>query len=149
MAALGTIARNVPEHPFVTLVTVAFDPEGRALLLLSRLAEHTSNLEACSHASLLVSETGGGGGVDPLALGRVTLVGSCGRVPDGDLEACRKTFLDVHPEASTYVGFADFGFFRLAPDHVRYVGGFGRMSWVDAKSYADAWRVDSQAALEP
>jgi len=139
VAALGTMARDLHEHPFVTLVAVAFDRNGRALLLLSRLAEHTANLEACTRASLLVSEAAGGG-VDPLAMGRVTLVGSCGRVPDGDPEACRKTFLDVHPEASTYVGFADFGFFRLEPEHVRYVGGFGRMSWVDAKSYADAWR---------
>jgi putative heme iron utilization protein len=138
VAALGTIARDVPEHPFVTLVSVAFDRNGRALLLLSRLAEHTANLEACSHASLLVSEAADGAGADPLALGRVTLVGSCGRVPEGD-NACRKTFLDRHPEASTYAGFADFGFFRLVPDHVRYVGGFGRMSWVDAKTYAQAW----------
>ena len=60
-------------------------------------------------------------------------------VPEADVETCRKTFLDRHPEASTYAGFADFGFFRLEPTHVRYVGGFGRMSWVDAKSYADAW----------
>jgi len=138
VAALGTIARNVPEHPFVTLVTVAFDRQGRALLLLSSLAEHTANLEACSHASLLVSETGDGGGTDPLALGRVTLVGSCARVGEADVDACRRTFLDRHPEASAYAGFADFGFFRLVPDHVRYVGGFGRMSWVDAKAYADA-----------
>lgn len=140
MAALGTIARNVPEHPFVTLVTVAFDREGRALLLLSRLAEHTANLEACSHASLLVSEAVEGVSTDPLSLGRVTLVGSCARVAEGDVDACRRTFLDRHPEASAYAEFADFGFFQLVPDHVRYVGGFGRMSWVDAKAYADARR---------
>jgi heme iron utilization protein len=140
VAALGTIARNVPEHPFVTLVTVAFDRKGRALLLLSRLAEHTANLEACSHASLLVTEAADGGGVDPLALGRVTLVGSCGRVPAGDVDACQRTFLGRHPEASAYAGFADFSFFGLEPAHVRYVGGFGRMSWVAAKTYSDAWR---------
>jgi putative heme iron utilization protein len=139
VAALGTIARDVPEHPFVTLVSVAFDRKGRALLLLSRLAEHTANLEACSRASLLVSEAADGAGTDPLALGRVTLVGSCARVPEGDVDACRNAFLDRHPEASTYAGFADFGFFRLEASHVRYVGGFGRMSWVDTKTYADAW----------
>jgi putative heme iron utilization protein len=143
VAALGTIARDVPEHPFVTLVSVAFDAKGRALLLLSRLAEHTANLEACSHASLLVSEDAGGG-ADPLALGRVTLVGSCGRVPEGDVDACRRKFLDVHPEATTYAGFADFGFFRLDAEHVRYVGGFGRMSWVDARTYVDAWAASSE-----
>lgn len=138
MAALDTLARDIPAHPFVTLVSVAFDHRGRALLLLSRLAEHTANLEACNHASLLVTEAGGVE-VDPLASGRVTLVGTCARVPDAEVDACRRTYLGRHPEAKTYVDFADFGFFRLDPAHVRYVGGFGRMSWVDAKAYADAW----------
>lgn len=138
VAALGTIAREHPGHPFVTLASVAFDARGRALLLLSRLAEHTGNLEASGHASLLVSEARPGE-PDPLALGRVTIVGTCRKVPDGEVEACRATFLDAHPEAQGYVGFADFGFFRLEPEAVRYVGGFGRMSWVDAKAYADAW----------
>lgn len=137
-AALGTLARDIPEHPFVTLVSVAFDGQGRAVLLLSRLAEHTANLEACDRASLLVNEEGGSE-PDPLASGRVTLVGACVRVPDADVEACRRTYLTKHPEATTYVGFADFGFFRLAPEHVRYVGGFGRMSWVAAADYASAW----------
>jgi putative heme iron utilization protein len=143
IAALGTIARDVPAHPFVTLVSVAFDRKGRALLLLSRLAEHTANLEACNHASLLVAE-GAGAGTDPLALGRVTLVGSCARVPEGDAEACRKTFLDAHPEATTYAGFSDFSLYRLEPQHVRYVGGFGRMSWVQARTYVDAWAASRE-----
>lgn len=138
MAALGTMARDIPDHPFVTLVSIAFDERGRALLLLSRLAEHTANLEACSNASLLVTEAAGAE-ADPLAAGRVTLVGACIRVPDGEVQACRSTYLAKHPEAKTYAGFADFGFFRLEPGAVRYVGGFGRMSWVDAQAYADAW----------
>jgi heme iron utilization protein len=138
VASLGTMARDIPEHPFVTLVSVAFDERGRALLLLSRLAEHTANLEACGNASLLVSEAAGGEG-DPLAAGRVTLVGTCGRVPDAEVEACRAIYLGRHPEAKGYAGFADFGLFRLEPGAIRYVGGFGRMSWVDARDYADAW----------
>ncbi len=133
------MARNIPEHPFVTLVSIAFDDEGRALLLLSRLAEHTANLEACNRASLLVTEAAGTE-TDPLASGRVTLVGTCVKVLDAEVNACRERYLRAHPEAKTYVGFADFGFFRLAPEQVRYVGGFGRMSWVDARDYADAWR---------
>jgi putative heme iron utilization protein len=129
------MAQGIPGHPFVTLVSIAFDARGRALLLLSRLAEHTANLEACSHASLLVTESRGEA-PDPLALGRVTLVGQCMRVPPAEAEACRTAFLDAHPGAQGYAGFSDFGFFRLEPQHVRYVGGFGRMSWVDARQYA-------------
>lgn len=31
------------------------------------------------------------------------------------------------------VDFADFAFYRLEPQALRYVGGFGRMSSADAK----------------
>src|SRR5579885_2609522 len=81
--ALATVARDPAGWPFATLVAVAFDGRGRPLLLLSRLAEHTKNLEACDRASLLVGEDGPG---DPLAGGRMTLVGTCARVPDGERE---------------------------------------------------------------
>ncbi|HSO35739.1 MAG TPA: DUF2470 domain-containing protein, partial [Labilithrix sp.] len=34
-----------------------------------------------------------------------------------------------------YVDFKDFAFYRLEPTSLRYVGGFGRMSWVSADDY--------------
>ncbi|HEU4532478.1 MAG TPA: DUF2470 domain-containing protein, partial [Polyangiaceae bacterium] len=43
-----------------------------------------------------------------------------------------------HPGSSYYVDFKDFAFYRLEPRALRYVGGFGRMSWVGADDYAAA-----------
>lgn len=134
--SLATISRDPPGYPFATLVAVAFDAVGRPLLLLSRLAEHTKNLEESERASLLVGEPA----PDPLAAGRMTLVGTCARVSADEIEEVRATFLAVHPEAKGYASFADFGFWRMEVASVRWVGGFGRMDWVTGKDYEGAWR---------
>jgi putative heme iron utilization protein len=129
--ALATIAR---EHPFATLVALAFDARRRPLLCLSELAEHTKNLFSCPNASILVTE--GATGADPLASGRMTLVGRCARVGLEEAEAARDAFLAVHAEAAGYAKFKDFAMWRLEVQEVRWVGGFGRMEWVPTEAYA-------------
>lgn len=133
-ATLSTIARDPEGFPYGSLVAIAGDERGRPLLLLSRLAEHTENLRARPEASVLVTSAGDG---DPLTLGRVTLLGVCSLVPDDERAAVKALFLARQPSATAYVDFADFGFYRLEPRALRYVGGFGRMSWVDAGEYRD------------
>ena len=78
--SLATIDRNTG-HPFASLVNVATDSDGAPLILISRLATHTANLEADGRASLLLAATGKG---DPLAHPRLTLIGSFVRVPRDD-----------------------------------------------------------------
>lgn len=133
-ATLSTLARDPAGFPYGSLVAFAADARGRPLLLLSRLAEHTENLSAHDQASLLVCERGGADS-DPLTLGRVTILGSCGLVPDDEKSEARAIFLARHPGAATYVDFSDFAFHRLEPRALRYVGGFGRMSWVETADY--------------
>lgn len=136
---LATISRDPAGFPFATLVAVAFDGRGRPLMLLSRLAEHTRNLEACPRASLLVAPGLPDGAPapsrDPLAAGRMTLVGPCARVADGEVAQARADFLAAHAEAAGYATLADFAPWRLEVEHVRWVGGFGRMSWVSGAEY--------------
>src|SRR4051812_16006835 len=73
--ALATLDRE-SGAPFASLVTVATDRDGSPLLLLSRLAAHTLNLEADCRASLLLAERGKG---DPLAHPRLTVLGEMAR----------------------------------------------------------------------
>lgn len=136
-ATLSTIAREPAGYPYGSLVTVAWDRVGRPLMLLSRLAEHTQNLDDHAEASMLVTEPPGRH-EEVLALGRVTLLGPCAKVPASEVADVRATFLAAQPRAGYYVDFEDFAFYRLEPTALRYVGGFGRMSWVGAEDYARA-----------
>lgn len=129
---LCTIALEPPGYPYGSFVTVAFDG-GNPVFLVSALAEHTRNLERDPRASLLVAESGAD---DPLANGRVTLLGPCTRV-GADGGSARAAFLATHPNAAYYADFRDFGFWALRVEAVRYIGGYGRMSWVSQ----DEWHA--------
>ncbi len=120
-AALATLDQATA-HPYASLVLVATMPGGAPLLLISQLARHTRNLTAEPRASLLFDGTGRS--ADPLAGGRVTLIG---RMVTESAEAARRRFLARHPSAETYVDFADFAFYRLDVERAHYVGGFGRI----------------------
>ncbi len=90
-------------YPYGSLVAVTVDAHGRPLLLLSALAEHTGNLKVRAEASLLLAEPAEGL-ADPLALGRMTLIGPC-RPPRARRRPPRMSFLAAHPRASYYVDF--------------------------------------------
>ena len=108
---------------------------GSPIFLLSQLAEHTKNLNANGKASLLIAETGTG---NPLALSRVTLVGECLEVSKQERESVKNSFLQAHESASVYADWEDFSFFKLDVQSVRYIGGFGRMSWVNQSKWKTA-----------
>jgi putative heme iron utilization protein len=131
---LATVAVDPAGFPFGSLVAYAVDDLGRPLLCLSDLAEHSRNLAADPRASLMAVATGDG---DPLALARVTVLGTVVELHDEAREAALRTYLDRHPDAF-YATFADFRLYRLDAASVRYVGGFGRMSWVSADDHAAA-----------
>ena len=135
--ALSTVARDPAGFPYGSLVATAVDAQGRPLLLISRLAEHTKNLADRPEASILLLDTSDPS-ASPLAQGRVTLLGACRPVPAEETAECRRLFLAAHPDSAQYADFSDFAFYRLEPAQLRYVGGFGRMSWIDAEAYRRA-----------
>ena len=130
---LCTLAIEPAGYPYGSFVTVAFD-NGHPVFLISALAEHTKNLERDTRASLLVAESGS---ADPLANGRVTLLGPCTRV-EGEAGTARAAFLAAHPNAAYYAGFRDFAFWKLHVESVRYIGGYGRMSWISKAEWQTA-----------
>lgn len=142
-AALGTLDRTTG-HPYASLVTVATEPDGSPVLLISGLALHTRNLQADQRASLMIDGTAPDG--DPLAGGRVTLMGRC--MPSESATAPGR-FISRHPTAAVYAGFADFRFYRFDVERAHFIGGFGRI--VDLEPVAivtSSARSETLAAAE-
>jgi putative heme iron utilization protein len=130
---MATLTRT--GHPYTSLVPISVAPEGAPVVCISALAEHTQNLRADPRASLLVAEDVPAG-VDPLAVARVTLVGSFTSFDPTDDDVARH--LDVHPHADAYVHFEDFSWWRFETASVRYVGGFGFMGWASGQEFRGA-----------
>ncbi len=133
VGTLSTLSVKHPGHPFGSLMPYALDTQGRPLFLISTMAMHTQNLQADARASLLVSQPGWTG--DSLAAGRVTLMGEVWPLPGIDGAEARAAYLARHPNATYWVDFEDFGFYRLEVADVYYVGGFAAMDWVSAEGY--------------
>jgi putative heme iron utilization protein len=131
----GTLCTNCPDpvgYPYGSLVTVSFY-DGHPLFFLSEVAEHTKHLRLDPRASLLIAEGGEG---DPLAHGRVTLLGECTLVANE--EPAAKVFLEQHPYAEMYADFHVFAYWRMNVISVRHIAGFGKMSWVSASEWLAA-----------
>ena len=134
VATLATVdGEGAPWASFVAYATL---PDGSPVLWVSDLAAHGRNLRRDPRASLVIAERDGGGG-DPLDVARVTLAGA---VQPGSDEA-RAAYTTAVPGAEHTLGFADFSLWTLRVDHVRWVGGYGRVESVPATEYAGARAV--------
>lgn len=122
----GALATLMPESgdPYCSLVNVASMPDGSPILLISRLAIHTTNILNDSRVSLMLDERAPG---DPLEGARIMLAGTAEETAGDDRELARRRYLAAHPSAEEFAGFRDFSFFRVVPKSVHLVAGFGRI----------------------
>ncbi len=116
-----------PPWPYVSLVLVAVDHDLSPLLLMSDLAEHSKAIAADPRVSLLFDGTAGL--EQPLTGARVSMLG---RVAETRDERLKRRFLARHPDAEMYAGFKDFRFYRVVPERVHLVAGFGKIRWIGA-----------------
>lgn len=124
---VGSLATSTDGHPFASLVTPACAPNLSILMLLSRLSPHTRHLVADGRCSILVAGTPET--ANPQTAPRVTVSGVAEPVRD---EALKARFLAVHPYATLYADFGDFGLWCLSPTEAQVVGGFARANRLKA-----------------
>jgi heme oxygenase (biliverdin-IX-beta and delta-forming) len=133
---LATLSRNHPGYPFASLMPYTLDGSGQPIFLISSMAVHTQNLAGDPRASLFIAEPDWSG--DPLAAGRLTLMGQVAPVPADARAEARTAYLARHANAAYWVDFEDFAFHRLEVADLYFVGGFAAMDWIDAAAYRTA-----------
>jgi len=119
----GALATLMPDtgDPYCSLVNVATAVDGSPLLLISKLAIHTRNINTDARVSLMLDERKDG---DPLQGARVMLMGRARITTDA---ADRRRYLAAQPEAELFADFADFAFYRIEISRAHLVAGFGRI----------------------
>ena len=120
--ALATV--DISGGPFASYVLTAPSPDNSPILLLSRLALHTRNLQVDPRASLLFVQTPPAGS-DSITSIRLTVTGRaiCDLNPEP-----RGWFLAAHPGAALYSDFGDFAVYRFELESGHLVAGFGRIA---------------------
>jgi putative heme iron utilization protein len=127
---LSTLSAKLGGYPFGSIVPFVLDRDGRPAILISALAEHTRNLAADPRASLIVHDY-----VEDVQTGaRLTLVGDAAQV--GDDGAVRARYLRYFPAAQDLLALGDFSFWAIAPRRLLFIGGFGRIHWIEAPDFA-------------
>ena len=106
------------------------------MIYISYIAQHTKNIVADSRVSLTVFETNQASG-DVQAHGRVTLIGDA-RLVDGDQTRVRERYYRYVPDARQYEKTHDFAFFTVDLVRVRFIGGFGKIYWVEPGEFVIA-----------
>jgi hypothetical protein len=126
---LATLSHRIEGHPFASVAPFLCDHAGRPVILISSLAEHTRNIAADPRVSLLVQPFS----EDMQETARLTLVGRADRLADKDGLGPR--YLRRFPQAESYFALPDFHFYRIEPLRIRYIGGFGKIHWLEPAAY--------------
>lgn len=122
---LSSFSQNLPGYPFGSLASFSMVQSNgmwMPVMFLSDLAEHTANIKADARVSLMVLEKS----ESPQAAGRVTWVGNA-IVADHLKEEC----FSSNPEMKKYSAMHDFHAYAISCMRVRYIGGFGKIFWVE------------------
>jgi len=127
---LSTLSLRHAGHPFGSLVPYVLDHHARPIILVSRLAEHTKNMQADPRTSLLAHDDA----TDPQTGARLTLLGKATPL-DASSPAARR-YRRFFPDSEKLLDLGDFLFFALDPVAVRFIEGFGSIHWISAADYA-------------
>ncbi len=130
-SALCTLSKKFDGYPFGSITPYLVDHDGSLLILVSSLAEHTKNIRHDPRVSLITHDQ-----QDPhiQTQGRVTVTGLAGIEPNPSPAGLR--YLRHFPDAQSYFSMHDFSFYRIRPIAIRYIGGFGKIHWIDTENYA-------------
>ena len=124
---LSTLSVAVSGYPFGSVVPYCLDRQGRPIILISRIAQHTKNILADPKVSLIAIECG----VDDIqTAARLTLLADAARIPPED-EDTPERYYRYFPQSRDYHKTHDFDFHRLEPVRARYIGGFGDIHWLE------------------
>jgi putative heme iron utilization protein len=129
---LSTHSVELEGYPFGSLTPFVASHEGRPVVFISSLAQHTKNMLANSRLCLTV--------FDPReknrqASNRVSIMGDGEAVPDSQVEILAERYFSFFPASRRFSGLSDFRFYWIEPFQVRFIAGFGQIHWLEKKGW--------------
>lgn len=136
---MSTLSYNLRGYPFGSVTPYMCDEQGKLYFFISDIAQHTKNLVHDKRMSLTIFDAAQTG--DQNEHGRVTIVGDGSLVPAENAEVLLNKYIALYPEADSYRSAHDFNLWQLDPVRIRYIGGFGKIFWIEK----DEWLTSEKA----
>ena len=147
-ALLSTHSVAKGGYPFGSVTTYMTDARGHPVIYISHLAQHTRNIKQDPRMSLLVSADVEH---DINAGARLTILGTAQLIDIKAEPELAEQFYLQFPESRGYQNTHDFNFYRIHTEHVRYIGGFGHIHWLNTEHFVlpePAWQDRVQPAID-
>ncbi len=125
IAALGTLR---DEAPLVSMVAyIAAQDFSAFYIFVSRLAQHTIDMQKDKQMCLLIAQTDDGR-ADPQTLARVTIRASAEMMAIGEpgYTPVKEQYIERFPESAILFKLEDFCMWRIKPKGGRYVAGLAK-----------------------
>ena len=133
VASLSTVLDAAPQ---VSMTAFIHNEDFSAFyIFVSRLAQHTVDMQKDNRVSLMICETDDGRD-DPQTLARVSIRGKAEMIQNGEpgYTPLKQQYLARFPESTQLFKLADFGFWRITPRGGRYVAGFAKAFNITAET---------------
>lgn len=130
---LSTISLSQKGYPFGSIVPYDIDKDGNLIIYISLIAEHYKNLKADSRASLIVLDSFGT--KDRQAHARATILLDFSVVPEQQKEQVQFSYEKRFPQSINYEIQHNFLFMRGNPVKIRWIGGFGDITWISREDF--------------
>lgn len=126
VGVISTLSKNLRGYPFGSVSPFISADSGEVYFYISDIAQHAKNLNHDSRMSLTIFDQANAG--DQNTHGRVTVVGDASVVENSAMLA--RYFLR-YPESRGYQNTHDFKLWKMSIKRVRYIGGFGKIFWLE------------------
>jgi heme iron utilization protein len=140
---LSTHSQYLQGYPFGSVVPFCLDYQGRVIILISELAQHTKNLKVDKRCSLLVLAEGN----DIQAAARLTIVADAMPVAQHEVETISQRYYRYFPQSKDFHNIHDFSFWVLQPVKYRYIGGFGKIHWAEPQTLDNPFSAEVEADM--
>jgi heme oxygenase (biliverdin-IX-beta and delta-forming) len=130
-AILSTHSVDVDGYPFGSVVPYCLNEDGKPIILISSIAQHTKNILSDARVSLIATESGAD---DLQTVGRITYIGNAEKLDDDDNNSMER-YYRYFPQSRDYHKTHDFDFYFIQLVRVRFIGGFGQIYWLEKDNF--------------
>lgn len=126
---LTTISDKFEGYPFGSFITYITDRDRSVIIFASNLAEHTTNIKKNSKSCFTIFSIKDHENKQDNP--RMSLLGDFNKVEDSRREELKQKLIKHLPESDLYLELPDFNFYKMSVTNVRWIGGFGKIGWLN------------------